>query len=430
MNANVYAGFRAAYRTWLEILGSDGGLTVPNPFRPGPLETLELERDGVIEHIDVAGSPEIFVREIEDFEACVLDGAAARRHPGRKPPAQPAALYACLARPPSRVALRGRPRSPPGEGVVSSIDGSGRFDGAVAAVPAPHAAKGDRSHAIILPGGPPFTLAFFATTPWIGSRTTTRWSSHCFALTRSSDRCSPRTGRKTELLTVRYAAPHRRREGRQRHRRWRRAGRRAVDDDDRYGGCGIDGAAVHRVVAGRIGNGAGHRQPSGGRGGGARDQAPHARRRLHRAAHRRLPLQRPPAADAFPGVRSGARQIPYQSRQRRHRQAARRTVRDHLPGGYRPRQAGAHRRQRRLPQPGAGDGEDAGEHRSQPRQGIRRHHQRVHGAVGDPVDRARHRDGAAQGPDHHLVQGVEAATPDRGLPRARQADRSAAPSRA
>jgi xylose dehydrogenase (NAD/NADP) len=74
--ANIYAGFRAAYRTWLEILGSDGGLTVPNPFRPGPLETLELERNGAIEHIDVAGSPEIFVRQIEDFEAAVLDGAS------------------------------------------------------------------------------------------------------------------------------------------------------------------------------------------------------------------------------------------------------------------------------------------------------------------------------------------------------------------
>ena len=68
-------GFRAAYRTWLEVLGSDGGLTVPNPFRPGPLETLELERNGAVEHIDVVGSPEIFVREIEDFEASVLDGA-------------------------------------------------------------------------------------------------------------------------------------------------------------------------------------------------------------------------------------------------------------------------------------------------------------------------------------------------------------------
>lgn len=75
MTANIYAGFRAAYRTWLEVIGSEGGLTVPNPFRPGPIETLELERGGVLEQIEVAGSPEIFVREVEDFEASVLDGA-------------------------------------------------------------------------------------------------------------------------------------------------------------------------------------------------------------------------------------------------------------------------------------------------------------------------------------------------------------------
>jgi len=72
--ANIYSGFRAAYRTWLEVIGSDAALTVPNPFRPGPLETLELRRGGTIERIDVTGSPEIFVREVEDFEASVLDG--------------------------------------------------------------------------------------------------------------------------------------------------------------------------------------------------------------------------------------------------------------------------------------------------------------------------------------------------------------------
>ena len=74
--ANIYSGFRAAYRTWFEVVGSDGSLTVPNPFRPGPRETLELKRGGTIERIDVTGSPEIFVREVEDFEASVLDGAA------------------------------------------------------------------------------------------------------------------------------------------------------------------------------------------------------------------------------------------------------------------------------------------------------------------------------------------------------------------
>lgn len=73
--ANIYAGFRAAYRTWLEVLGSEGALTVPNPFKPGPLETLQLERNGRLEQIAVAGSTELFVKEVEDFAASVLDGA-------------------------------------------------------------------------------------------------------------------------------------------------------------------------------------------------------------------------------------------------------------------------------------------------------------------------------------------------------------------
>ncbi len=73
--ATVYAGFHASLRTWLEVLGSDGALTVPNPFKPGIRETLELERNGRVETITVAGSAELFVREIADFEAAVLDGA-------------------------------------------------------------------------------------------------------------------------------------------------------------------------------------------------------------------------------------------------------------------------------------------------------------------------------------------------------------------
>ena len=77
LTANIYASFRAEYRTWLDVLGTSGVLTVPNPFRPGPIETIELERGGKIERIPVQGSQMIFVREIEDFEARILDGAPA-----------------------------------------------------------------------------------------------------------------------------------------------------------------------------------------------------------------------------------------------------------------------------------------------------------------------------------------------------------------
>jgi predicted dehydrogenase len=100
LTASIYAGFRAEYRTWLEVLGSTGALTVPNPFKPGPIEVLELERGGTIERIEVEGSPMIFVRQIEDFEARILDGA----HPvvplteSRQTAATIAALYASVAR--------------------------------------------------------------------------------------------------------------------------------------------------------------------------------------------------------------------------------------------------------------------------------------------------------------------------------------------
>ena len=96
MTANVYAGFRAEHRTWLEVLGSNGALTVPNPFRPGPLEVLELERGGTVERIEVTGSPLIFQREVEDFEARILDGAPAvvSLDESRRTAATIAALYA------------------------------------------------------------------------------------------------------------------------------------------------------------------------------------------------------------------------------------------------------------------------------------------------------------------------------------------------
>lgn len=99
LTANIYASFRAEHRTWLEVLGTSGALTVPNPFRPGPLETLELERGGKIERIEVAGSPIIFVREIDDFEARILDGAPAvvSLEESRRTAATIAALYQSAA---------------------------------------------------------------------------------------------------------------------------------------------------------------------------------------------------------------------------------------------------------------------------------------------------------------------------------------------
>ena len=99
LTANVYASFRAEYRTWLEVLGTHGALTVPNPFRPGPLETVEIERAGQVERIDVAGSAGIFVNEVADFERAVLDGAptVVSLAESRRTAAALSALYAAAA---------------------------------------------------------------------------------------------------------------------------------------------------------------------------------------------------------------------------------------------------------------------------------------------------------------------------------------------
>ena len=96
MSASIYAGFRTPYRTWLEVLGTEGALTVPNPFRPRPLETLQVERKGGVDHIDVQGSSLIFVNEVEDFEARILDGAppVVTLAESRQTAATLAALYA------------------------------------------------------------------------------------------------------------------------------------------------------------------------------------------------------------------------------------------------------------------------------------------------------------------------------------------------
>lgn len=74
MTARVHAGFRSDYRIWLEVTGTDGVLTVPNPFRPSTLEVLELQRGDEIQRIEVPGSPGVFINEVADFEASVLDG--------------------------------------------------------------------------------------------------------------------------------------------------------------------------------------------------------------------------------------------------------------------------------------------------------------------------------------------------------------------
>ena len=74
--------------------------------------------------------------------------------------------------------------------------------------------------------------------------------------------------------------------------------------------------------------------------------------RRARADHRRLPLQRAPAAHAPSRLRRGARQVPHQSGQRRWQACRHQLPGDHR-GGPGPRQAGAHRGQLGFARPAA-----------------------------------------------------------------------------
>jgi predicted dehydrogenase len=76
--ATVHSSFRAAYRTWLEVSGSDGVLRVAHPFRPEERESIELQRSDDRRRIVVEGSTALFVRQIDDFVAAALDGKAAQ----------------------------------------------------------------------------------------------------------------------------------------------------------------------------------------------------------------------------------------------------------------------------------------------------------------------------------------------------------------
>ena len=72
--ASIHSDFGAAYRTWLEVSGETGVLRVNDLFRPLPRHEIYLRREDGVGQISVEGSPLLFVRQIEDLIAAVLDG--------------------------------------------------------------------------------------------------------------------------------------------------------------------------------------------------------------------------------------------------------------------------------------------------------------------------------------------------------------------
>ena len=69
--AQFDCGFRSPYRAAIEIVGSDGVLLIPNPFKPGRKEKIILSREGAQETIQIKG-PELYIGEVEDMADAVL----------------------------------------------------------------------------------------------------------------------------------------------------------------------------------------------------------------------------------------------------------------------------------------------------------------------------------------------------------------------
>lgn len=74
VTATVHSSFASRYRTWLEIGGKDGVIQVSEPFKPGPQVDIDLTLGDERRTIHVQGSPLLYVRQIEDFAAAVLEG--------------------------------------------------------------------------------------------------------------------------------------------------------------------------------------------------------------------------------------------------------------------------------------------------------------------------------------------------------------------
>ena len=75
--AQFDSGFRAPFRAHLEIVGSEGTLQAPQPFKPGLAEHLLLRQGDDERSLSIPGQ-ELYAGEIEDMADAVLDGKAPR----------------------------------------------------------------------------------------------------------------------------------------------------------------------------------------------------------------------------------------------------------------------------------------------------------------------------------------------------------------
>jgi xylose dehydrogenase (NAD/NADP) len=75
--ASFDCGFRGPFRARMEIVGTEGAILVPSPFKPGIVERILLTRGDRQEPIEIAGS-DLYAAEVEDMADAVLLGRSPR----------------------------------------------------------------------------------------------------------------------------------------------------------------------------------------------------------------------------------------------------------------------------------------------------------------------------------------------------------------
>lgn len=77
VHAQFDSGFKSPSRSYMEIVGSDAVLKIPDPFKPGEKSELFLARGDKEERIKVSGA-ELYLGEVEDMCDSILLGKAQR----------------------------------------------------------------------------------------------------------------------------------------------------------------------------------------------------------------------------------------------------------------------------------------------------------------------------------------------------------------
>lgn len=77
IHAQFDCGFASPFRSYMEIVGAEGAIYIPNPFKPGSRNEIVLTRGGKQKTLKIRGS-QLYLDEVEDLCDAALNGTPPR----------------------------------------------------------------------------------------------------------------------------------------------------------------------------------------------------------------------------------------------------------------------------------------------------------------------------------------------------------------